>query len=147
MVPPVSRALSLTGLLPILVLLVLAPGAARADEAPPAPAPAPATAPATAPDPSGPPSASEPGGSIVPDDPGCVGRFPGQPCPLFREGGAGGQCVRALCGTEPGRPCLRCVPTSNETRVETPWIPMISFGVVVALVGFVFWFRLKKAWG
>lgn len=122
-------------LLVALALLVGGPLAARADEPPGAPPPAPR-------------SETEPGGSIVPDDPGCVGKFPGQPCPLF--GGAGGGiCTRALCGAAPGRPCVRCAPTPTpiDTQVETPWIPMISFGVMVAIVGFVFWFRLKKLWG
>ena len=133
MVPAVTRALPLLAL-PLLAIATLATRSVRADEPPAAPA-----APV-------PRSEAEPGGSIVPDDPGCVGKYPGLPCRLF-DGGGGGSCVRALCGTAPGRPCLRCVPAPIETQVETPWIPMISLGVVVAIVGFVFWFRLKKAWG
>ncbi|MFO0748476.1 MAG: hypothetical protein U1F43_22850 [Myxococcota bacterium] len=77
------------------------------------------------------------------DDPGCVGKVLREICPL--PDGAGGVCAEAVC---PGRRrCLHCIPQRLENADGSPWVPMISFGVLVALVGFVFWFRMKRNWG
>ena len=80
--------------------------------------------------------------AVVPDDPGCVGKFSRQMCPL--PDGSGGVCAPAVCGKD--RPCLRCMPARMETTSETPWVPMIALGITISIVGFVFWFRLRGAW-
>lgn len=77
------------------------------------------------------------------DDPGCVGKMRGEICRL--PDGRGGVCGVAIC---PGdRACLHCMEAPPDA-VEGPdgglWIPMIAFGAVVCVVGFVFWFRLGK---
>jgi hypothetical protein len=91
-----------------------------------------------------PPPAGEafPAPTPLPDDPGCVGKFPGQICPLMD--GGGGVCARAVCGFD--RPCLRCMPAPEQAAGSDLWIPLILFGVAVMLVGSLFWFRLKRLW-
>jgi hypothetical protein len=83
--------------------------------------------------------------AITPDDPACVGKQRGQICKLMD--GAGGFCAPARCGKEE-RPCLRCAPARAETGgIDSAlWIPMLAFGVLVMLVGSVFWFRIKRNW-
>ncbi len=83
--------------------------------------------------------------AITPDDPACVGKQPGQICKLMD--GAGGFCAPAMCG-KGDRPCLRCAPAPVETGgIDSDlWIPMLSFGILVMLMGSIFWFRLKRNW-
>ena len=88
--------------------------------------------------------ASEPD-ATAPTDPACVQKFTGQLCALPDR--SGGVCARDVCGPATAqRPCLRCVPTAKASDADVPWVPMIAFGVTVAIIGFVFWFRLKKNW-
>lgn len=78
------------------------------------------------------------------DDPGCVGKYKGQLCQMAD--GAGGLCGPARCGPEQ-RPCLRCMPAQQEAAGIDIWVPMLSFGALVAIIGSIFWFRLRKSWG
>lgn len=56
--------------------------------------------------------------------------------------GSGGTCTLVEC---PKGKCLQCVQASTiERETSSLWIPMIAFGMTVALVGGVFWWRLKK---
>lgn len=83
--------------------------------------------------------------AITPDDPACVGKTRGQICQMID--GMGGVCAPARCGAG-DRPCLRCAALPPET-VGTDgdlWVPMLSFGIVVMVIGGVFWFRLKRNW-
>lgn len=114
-------------LLLAVVWNLLAGGLVRAaDPAPTAPAAAPVNA-------SGP----------IPDDPFCVGKARGEICRL--KNGMGGVCAPTVCGVD--RPCLRCAPMQTlESEESSLWIPMVSLGATVAIVGFFFWFRLKKKW-
>lgn len=83
--------------------------------------------------------------AITPDDPACVGKNRGQICQMID--GTGGVCAPARCGTG-DRPCLRCAPLPPETvgKDGDLWVPMLSFGIIVTLIGGVFWFRLKRNW-
>jgi len=89
-----------------------------------------------------PPPADFPAPTPLPDDPGCVGKYPGQICPMMD--GGGGVCARAVCGID--RPCLRCMPAPEQAAGSDLWIPLILFGVAVMLIGSLFWFRLKRLW-
>lgn len=83
--------------------------------------------------------------AITPDDPACVGKTRGQICQMID--GTGGVCAPARCGVG-DRPCLRCASLPPET-VGTDgdlWVPMLSFGIVVMIIGGIFWFRLKRNW-
>lgn len=105
---------------------------ARADKAPsPQPAPS-ASAPAA-------PEVISPGA----DDPGCIGKFRGQICDLPDR--SGGVCGAARCGND--RPCLKCYPVRMENEgLEGLWPALLAFGMLVTVVGFFFWFRLKRNW-
>lgn len=83
--------------------------------------------------------------AITPDDPACVGKARGQICQM--PDGMGGVCAPARCGAG-NRPCLRCaaVPVETGGTDGDLWVPMLSFGIVVTLIGGVFWFRLKRNW-
>lgn len=87
--------------------------------------------------------AAEP--SVVPDDPSCVGKFKGQICQLPDR--SGGVCAPARCGAG-DRVCLRCQAVPNEIvgKDGDLWVPMLSFGILVTVIGSVFWFRLKRNW-
>jgi hypothetical protein len=97
---------------------------------------------ATSPDP--PPPQPATGAAPLADDPGCVGKYKGQLCQMAD--GAGGLCGPSRCGPQ-SRPCLRCMPAQRESAGLDIWVPMLSFGALVAIVGSVFWFRLRKSWG
>ncbi len=39
------------------------------------------------------------------------------------------------------------MPAAPESSgPETLWVPMLAFGMVVTVIGSVFWFRLKRNW-
>lgn len=77
------------------------------------------------------------------DDPACVGKFRGEICSL--PDSSGGLCAPSRCGQD--RPCLRCMAAAPESSgPETLWVPMLSFGMVVAIIGSVFWLRLRRNW-
>lgn len=84
---------------------------------------------------------------IIPDDPGCVGKFRGEICQLYDGTNSGGLCVPSRCG-KGDRPCLKCQPVSPETRATDGdlWVPMLSFGIIVTIIGGIFWLRLKRNW-
>ena len=83
--------------------------------------------------------------SITPDDPACVGKFRSEICQLTD--GSGGVCLPTRCGAG-DRPCLRCAPVPAETGGLDGdlWVPMLSFGMLVTIIGSIFWFRLKRNW-
>jgi len=135
MVPAVKRSplyrLALAWFM-FVTVAALAP-AAQADKAP-SPPPAPSETPLAA-DPAG----------ITPgaDDPGCIGKFRGQICDLPDR--SGGVCGPARCGND--RPCLKCYPVRLENDgLDGLWPALLAFGMLVCIVGFFFWFRLKKSW-
>lgn len=119
----------------VFVCFVFAGAFAPSAHADKAPAPPPAV-----------PSEAAPSTEVITpgaDDPGCVGKFKGQICDLPDR--SGGVCGVARCGE--GRPCLRCFPVRLENDgLEGLWPALLAFGMLVAIVGFVFWFRLKKRW-
>jgi len=132
----VKRSRTSLGLAFVIGLVLTAVGSlapsAYADKAPPQPAPS-ASAPASAPE------AITPGA----DDPGCIGKFRGQICDLPDR--SGGVCGPARCGND--RPCLKCYPVRMENDgLDGLWPALLAFGMLVCIVGFVFWFRLKKRW-
>jgi len=87
--------------------------------------------------------AAEPSPVVMADDPACVGKFRGAMCSLPNR--SGGLCGPSRCGQD--RPCLRCMVSGPETAgPEIVWVPMLSFGMVVAILGAVFWLRLRRNW-
>jgi|GEM_PF-3586288 len=119
------------GLLCASVLCLAASSTARADRAPAPPPPAETT-----------PHSDQLGLDAL-HQAACLGKLPRQLCDLDK--GGAGTCLLVKGPTGSG--VLQCVPAPNAEAFEQGPMLMMMFGILVAIVGFFFWFRLKKNWG